>query len=175
MKSPAYIAGFLAGIIVVFVIFLILVKITKKKNSSREKPKYDERQLAARGKAFGFGFNLYMLLEVAMMLCYGCDIALPFDAFTIHCSIFFIGFLGFIIFCIWTDAYFQIGENKRLWYAVIIFASALNIMIYFFQKYRKGEPSSYNLIIGIIALFTLANVIAKNIVSRIKDNKADEE
>lgn len=174
MKSPAYVAGFVVGIVCVFIAFLVINLIAKKKNK-RTKVAYDERQQAARGKAFEFGFLVYTFIEVALMLCYGCDIVLPLSEYTIHTFTFFISFIAFIIYCIWTDAYFQVGEAKKFWFIIITAAGILNLLIFILQRIRKSSSSYTNLVCAIMCIVVVGNVFAKILVDKRAEKKSEEE
>lgn len=171
MKSIAYIAGFICGLIFVAIGLFICKKIGDKKYGKSEKPYYDERQLAIRGKAFRFGFIIYSVLEFIMIGLSVCEIKLPLSDSYIHGIIFFTAFLGFIIYSIWTDAYFQNGERKGTWALIITFATFINIFAAIFPKIRGGNLSLANLLITIFLVIILANAWAKKLV----DNKSAKE
>lgn len=171
MKSIAYIAGFICGLIFVAIGLFICKKVGDKKYGKSEKPYYDERQLAIRGKAFRFGFIIYSVLEFIMIGISACEIKLPLSDSYIHGIIFFTAFLGFIIYSIWTDAYFQNGEKKGTWAIIIVFAAFINLFAAIMPKIRGGNIGLANLLITIFLVIILANAWTKKIV----DNKSANE
>lgn len=171
MKSIAYIVGFICGIVFVAVAALVSKKIGDKKYGKAEKPYYDERQIAIRGKAFRFGFLIYTILELVMMGIYAFNINLPLSGSYIHGIIFFTAFLGFIVYSIWTDAYFQNGEKQGTWVIIIVFAILINIFAAIMPKIRGKNISLANLLITIFLIIILVNVWAK----KIADNKSEKE
>lgn len=171
MKSIAYIAGFICGLLFVGIGFIVAKKIGENKYGKSEKPYYDERQLAIRGKAFRFGFIIYSVLEIIMIGISACEIKLPLSNTYIHGIIFFTAILAFIIYSIWTDTYFQNGERKGTWVIIIIFAVLINIFAAIFPKIRGGNISVVNLLVTFFLAILLANVWAKQIV----DNKTANE
>lgn len=80
--------------------------------------KFDERQLIARGKAYGHAFDAligYLMANYLLCNYRGSTWTQPgVDAFI---GIYF-GLAFFSIECIWRDAYFKVGENvrKHLWW-----------------------------------------------------------
>lgn len=171
MKSIAYIAGFICGLLFVGIGFIVTKKIGENKYGKSEKPYYDERQIAIRGKAYRLGFVIYTVLELAMMLISSCEINLPLNSLLIHGIILFTSFLGVIIYSIWKDAYFQNGERKGAFLVLIIFATLINVFAAIMPKLRGGNFSLSNLLITFFFVIVLINLMAKKLV----DNKSAKE
>lgn len=166
MKSVAYIVGFIVGILFVVFVYLISKKIEEKKYGKVEKPYYDERQIAVRGKAYALGFFLFSGFELIMLFLLAMEVTLPFSNLMIHGFILFTSFLGFIIYSIWTDAYFQNGEKKGPWLIIIIIATLVNLFSFILSLFSSENIAYGNLLISIFFVIILVNVWAKNLVDK---------
>lgn len=175
MKSVAYITGFVVGIAFVALFFIIAKKLDEKKHGKAEKASYDERQVAVRGKAFAFGFWLYTGFEGLAISLFACEVNLPISNLMLHGIIFFASLLGFVIYCIWTDAYFQNGERKGTWAKIIILALIVNIAAFILPKLRGGNFSYVNLVITIFLAVILINVQIKVFIDKKSEKEEIEE
>ncbi len=107
----AYIFGFITGLIIVFLIAAAVFMLMKNKNPGARV--YDERQKAARGKAYQYAYITlagYLFCTAALDMIWEIDWA---DAFT-HAFIgLCLSFLVFVIVCIFNDAYISLKECPR--------------------------------------------------------------
>ena len=103
--------GIIYGLVVGIFVVLIVCALTK--NGDRSELKYDERQLAARGKAFKGGFFTILIMNFLAVIFTAAEISIPIDstlAMLISC---FLGMLVFLGIAIWENAYYALNENGR--------------------------------------------------------------
>lgn len=109
MKGASYYAGLIIGIGLVLIIVGVIIYANRKKFID---PKFDEMQVAARGKAFRTGFFSLLAANVIGMFVCGLDIEWLPDAYVLVMS----SIIGIAVFCISAiknDAYFGFNENKK--------------------------------------------------------------
>lgn len=181
LKSPAYIAGFIVGILTVVIISILVSYILKKKNKDK---KYDERQEAIRGKSYTTGFITFVIAQVLSMAFYSFLNTPTVDksvVIFINFLTLYIGALGCIIHAIWHDAYFRIGERKKAWLigllAVAILEFILGISLLSETKEPGAVPGAWNnFAIAIFLFIIFCNACLKIIIDRKKTlNEGDEE
>ncbi len=117
--------GVLTGIIIGLIICLIAFRYMNR--DKKLVTKYDERQLAARGRAYMYGFWAGMIATAIVMILDCAGIALA-NRFT---TLFFIIFVGIIVqvgYSIWNDAYYGINTNKKRFMIVCVLAAIANII-----------------------------------------------
>ena len=106
VPSLAWVIGALCGIGVVLVILLV------QKLTGQTKNKFDERQVAARGVAFKWGFFTMMIYEAAYSLLLAAGIRFA-DEFTGPILGIFAGVAVFGSVAAAKDAYTALDENPR--------------------------------------------------------------
>lgn len=103
--------GIIYGLVVGIFVVLIVCALTK--NGDSAELKYDERQLAARGKAFKGGFFTILIMNFLAVIFTAAGISIPIDstlAMFISC---FLGMFVFLGIAIWENAYYALNENGR--------------------------------------------------------------
>lgn len=167
--SPFFALGFIAGLLSVFIICFIIrficVKLFKKDKKQFE---YDERQIAARGKASMIGFSvlcLWQILTICLDISFGTFFMTP--ALWNFCGLL-TGITAFIITCIWKDAYFTESTKKTGFIIFIIVAAILNIVLFFINaeldliiKDKLLGMPFFNLFTGIMLLIVVVNLLLK--------------
>lgn len=123
------------AVLVLIVVCGVVIRVQKKRPDRH----YDERQIAARGKAYEFGFTVcvvyYALITVLM----------PFqaDQWTIAPHILiFVGVLFSIlavqIYCLMTDAMLPLNRSSSLLIGTSFFAGAVNLWALVSHIFREG-------------------------------------
>lgn len=174
-KSPAYAVGFICGFLAVFAIAFIarfiLVKVLKKKKKCAA---YDERQIAARGKAAFIGFIAlcaWQIFSMCMDISFGTLFMTP--ALWNFCGLL-VGLCAFVITCIWKDAYFAASEKKLWFFIFTIIATILNVLFFFLNYGAKTAFTSDGLLgtpfINLLASFMLL-IIVINLFAKIQIDK----
>lgn len=114
-----YLNGVIVGALIVF--FVAILAVISKRKSGGMCEKYDERQMLVRGK----GYRISFMTTLVLMLLYGGvfygfskDIIAPqFVIFLIA----FAGILVYTVYCIFNDAYIQIGQSPKKWICLVAF------------------------------------------------------
>ena len=156
--------GFVIGFVIVAVVFVIIAVAFKMKNCDR---KYDERQLLARGRAYKHGFIVLLLYCVAAGIA---DMYLEYAYISTVALIgVFLSVTVFVIECVFTDAYFAVGQKPRSWLVLSGFVAAMNLWI-FAYNIAEGQPliengvlTYYviNLVCGVMFLAIFAAIVVK--------------
>ena len=119
--------GILTGVLVGLLIAVILMKITKTNGNSRNE--YDERQTAARGQAYKYGFFAFMIGDaVYAVLSTGFE-RLPLCAASAMGLIIILSVLVQISYCIWHDAYFSLNENQQRLKIIFALTGLVNLAL----------------------------------------------
>ena len=162
--------------IICFYFRIVSVKLLKK---SKKQFEYDERQMAARGKASTIGFTVlcfWQIFTMCMDISFGTLFMTP--ALWNLCGLL-VGITAFAITCIWKDAYFTQSNKKTGFIIFIIIMTIINIVIFFIngginkaitEEGLLGTPFT-NLFAAIMLLIITINLIVKIC----KDKKNDME
>lgn len=156
MHNISALLGVAVGVAIAAAIWALLVSLRKKR--SGDAPEFDERQLAARAKAYSSAFfTLLGYLAVVALLDSIAEVR--------WCDLYTACFLGimlalnvFVIAAIRSDAYFGMHERPVTLIVLFGFVAALNLGVAI-ARFADGEPllahglltreSSMNLILGI--------------------------
>lgn len=166
--SSEFIKGFAIGLTSVSIFIALCILIGKLMGKSN-KCKYDERQLKERGRAFKAGFVAYAVCIVCAMLLDAYEVTANIEQAYIYFMVLLVPLLVFVLVCIWRDAYFQMGENKKRFFIISVLALVFNVVAFIQTK----NPIS--LIVCALLIIAFLNIIAKIIVEHIKEKKAEEE
>lgn len=158
------------GVVVVFLALLVAVFVLGKKK--RETEQYDERQIMIRGK----GYKISFMTVIAMLFLYGGvlyaytkDIVAP--QFVVM-AIAFLGILVFIIYCIFQDAYVQVGQSPKGWVFLVLFIAAINTISAFqstergFDKDGIATAFSMNVLLVVFFCSILIAMLVKKVIDR---------
>ena len=138
---------FIPAVIIVIAIAITIAfgyyVIKKKKESGGQTYQYDERQKLVRGNGFRISFMTVFLLNfIYGVFLYGLtkDIVSPQ---LVVIAIGFIGWIVYSIYCIFNDAYLQVGQNYS--YGKWILLTTFLVVIYLIQAYfNRGQGFIYN-------------------------------
>lgn len=161
--------GFVTGILIVFIIGFLLLKLTKK--DGKIKCNFDERQELARGKGFKYGFFTVIICDVLMGMLNMFAEQNFFHPFVSHFLGIYAGIAVFAVYCIWNDAYISLNENRKALMGVFGVMGALNFVVWYFSEfYRKGlstvgeiiaSDNLVNLLAGILFVIVFATSMLK--------------
>ena len=178
--SSSYVLGVLAGAVVAIAIVVLVALLIKKVGNTNEsfKAEYDERQNAARGKAFGYAFYA-MLIAVGIELVY--HVAFPAGFLTLNPMYFDIGalFFGLLVYAsvsIWKNAYIGINQTFKRSTILLLLIAAFNIAIGLIN-HESGSASGYvNILLGILIIVICIEMAIKQYLdSKTSDDDSDEE
>ncbi|MBO4678365.1 MAG: hypothetical protein J5626_01700 [Lachnospiraceae bacterium] len=172
--------GICAGVIVGIAIVALVATLIKKVGNTNEsfKAEYDERQNAARGKAFGYAFYA-MLIAVGIELVY--HVAFPTGFLTLNPMYFDIGalFFGLLVYAsvsIWKNAYIGINQTFKRSTILLLLIAAFNIAIGLIN-HESGSASGYvNILLGVLIIIICIEMAIKQYIdSKNSDDDSDEE
>ncbi len=168
--SIYYYLGILAGIMV----GIVVVAITKRNRYGRAKCVYDERQTAARGKAFKYGFFsliVYLVLYGIIQDMTGVYWGKGMVGVSLGICI---SIVVFAVVSIWNDAYFSLWENPRQYVITFIAAFIVNAMaaIPVITHTKKDTDYAYINAFLTVTLFIILVVMALKFQ---KDKREGEE
>lgn len=166
-KSQTFVLGIVAGIVAVAIVFRIIFW-RKKKKGEGSQCRYDERQIAARGKAYKAGFFATLIY----MSVYGVLSVLNVQWCTAPVGVFLGCFFGigvFICECIFSDAYFAVNQKPRV-YLVLFTVVAVMQLINGAAAIKRGDivenglltVESLSLACGVLFVVVLVAVAMKS-------------
>lgn len=169
-KSTAWVIGALAGIGLVLLILLI------QKLTGQTKNKFDERQIAARGEAYKWGFFSLMIYEAlyTMLLVLGIRFA---DEPTGPILGIFVGVAVFGAVAAAKDAYTALDETPRsrfLWPILGVLWLVIGIMkVMGGEAVRDGVLTLDSMQLFLGAAFLVIGVV--DLIHRLKNRGSDGE
>ena len=171
-RSVYYYLGLAAGIALGVIIVAIAWRIRKKKGLSCA---YDERQIAARGKAYKYGFFTFLiyfaLYGVFQMFTEGKYVT-SLSGITIGiCVAVFV----FASNAVWNDAYFSVQESPSYYMWLFFAVGLMNLVNGARGLLGHGEEGMFEenimcLSVGVMFVLLMAVVVVK----RQKDKKEGE-
>ena len=162
--------GFVIGLALVAIVTLIVKKTSKKKCE------YDERQIAARGKAFCGGFVTFACSELVVFIIEmftGEPLVIGVPG-VLSIIILLLGLLVFVEVSIFLDAYF--APNKpmpKAWY-IIMTLLGITMLIRFFLD-NDDWYRVMNLAAGLFVLIVMGSLLVKKLISRKTEKEEDDE
>ena len=162
--------GFVIGLALVAIVTLIVKKTSKKKCE------YDERQIAARGKAFCGGFATFICSEIAVFIIEvftGEPLVIGVPG-VLSIIIILLALLVFVEVSIFLDAYF--APNKpmpKAWY-IIMTLLGITMLIRFFID-NDDWYRVMNLAAGLFVLIVMASLLVKKLISKKAEKEEDDE
>ena len=162
--------GFVIGLALVAIVTLIVKKTSKKKCE------YDERQIAARGKAFCGGFVTFVCSELVVFIIEmftGEPLVIGVPG-VLSIIILLLGLLVFVEVSIFLDAYF--APNKpmpKAWYVIMTLLGSILIVKFFLDNDYWYQL--VNLAAGLFIEIVMLSILVKQLISRKADKEEDEE
>ncbi|SDB35868.1 hypothetical protein [Eubacterium oxidoreducens] len=161
---------FVMSVVAIAVVVAIVRKVSKRMES-----RYDERQRAIRGAGFKYGFTVIVLLN----LIYGLFLYELMKEFINYqeatIAIVFIGCAVTEVYCIFNDAYVQVGQKIKSWIMLCIIVIVANVFaaIGNYELVKEGEKDGFSLFLNVAVslLFAviLGSVAAKCLMNRRSD------
>ena len=165
-KSLSYALGVIAGILLVFLVYGILMVVTKRRGKCAN-AQFDERQVVARGRAYRYAFFtvLFYLLGWGLFEL-AADIRL-WDTYTGCFLDVFLSVTVFAVVAILNDAYFAVNERPATYLGIFALVTVLNLGIGVWNLVTGGDPivehgmltyHSVNLLVG--GMFLVILIVA---------------
>ena len=165
--------------VVVFVILMIVIGKGLHKDQ-KMKPKYDERQMAIRGRGYMLAFYSIIVTTCLLPLIL-TDNMRAFLGDTIFLIPLFVGLPVHVMYCVWNNAYIELNLNAKAWIRYMIFVGTLNVGIGIWaihdgRMIQDGvlQVNIANLYLGIILFIILIEILIKNAIDR-REDEEDEE
>ena len=166
--------------VMIIAVIVILRWVNKKPSlTSKGEKEFDERQIAARGRAYKYGF--ITLIAALFGLCiYGAINETGISIAFIYISLC-AGLSVFVVYSIWKDAFLNIGQSPArylvLSMAIVVLNAGSGIMPLFQGKKFMdvlNSPNGANLMCCVLFTVVTVTLAIKMIVSR-KEEREDEE
>ena len=117
-----WLAGALCGIAVVLIVYLI------KRSMHEQRCEYDERQTAARGKAYQYAFFTTAIFELIYVCLEAADISFADGSIGPLLGVLF-GVAVFAVTAIFNDAYVSLRESMKSAVFLPLLVIVLNLLI----------------------------------------------
>lgn len=146
------------------------------KASKKDCNKYDERQIAARGKAYRAGFVAFAFCELVVFFI---------ELFTeksfvivapgvLHILILFASLLVFIEYAIFSDAYYNVGQKFNFtWCLIMLLLGA----VYILQFFRSKDDwfKLYTFAAGVFIVIVIVSIMIKQAINKKRESKIEDE
>ncbi len=168
----------LMGLLLGIFIFLLLITLVVRKRKG-ELPRYDERQLLLRGRAYRSAF----LALVVYLLANGMFSLIAKTAWADAATSSFVGIClavtVFVVACIKSDAYFPVNQKPRFYFGLFLFITLVNLATGVARLISDGDSLftdgalNHNIMpLVIFAMF--AAVLAALLIMRIRSRTHSE-
>ena len=145
-------------------------------NKTKKAPKYDERQVAARGRAYKAGFIAFVAWELAeffVELFTGKTLML-FNPGTLGVIEMLFCLFVYLAFAIFSDAYFGAGEKfNKGWCIIMLLLGGTYIVQFAFAEVKIEKIGMLS--VGIFIFLTMSCIIIKQIINKKAEAKEIEE
>ncbi len=146
------------------------------KASKKDCKKYDERQIAARGKAYRAGFVAFVICELAVFFIelFTEKSLVLFGPGILQILILFVCLLVFVEYAIFSDAYYNVGQAFNIkWCIIMILLGAVYILQ--FLRSKDDWFKVYTFIAGIFIEIAIISIIIKHAINKKRDAALDKE
>lgn len=169
-RSPYFYWGVGAGVL--FGVIALAIGWKLRKRNPFCDGNFDERQIAARGKAFQYGFFAYFIYYLAFIVFQGITQQKWINNETgIFVGICF-ATMVFAVSAIWKDAYFSLHENAKKYVVLFLLLAVSNLGLFTLDILHGRSTSSHEMngVMGITLLIVVGAFGAK----RLKDKREEE-
>ena len=146
------------------------------KKCKKGKCEYDERQVAARGKAFAGGFTTFVFSELVVFIIEiftGEPLVIGVPG-TLSIIIVLLSTLVFLEVSIFMDAYFTPGKPMKKSWWVIMTLLGISFIIKFFLD-NDFWYQLMNLAAGCFIVIVMLSILVKQLISRKAEKEVDDE
>ena len=147
--------GVLCGVAVGLLIWFVF-------NKANKNAKYDERQVAARGRAYKAGFVTFVFCEVVIFFIeLFTEVPLVlFTPGTLQMIVTLLSMLVFVEFSIFSDAYYAATQKFSMSWCIIMLLLAASYVLKFILAEDKGN-NVLMLSAGIMIIIAMVSLIVK--------------
>lgn len=173
----SYSLGVIVGLAFTFAILLISFFLRKKNHAGDEH--YDERQILIRGKGYKISFMTVVVINAFYSLFfYGITKEFVSPQFVVLASAY-IGIVVYTLYCIFNDAYLQVGQKAKTWIIVLLIVTISNAYCAIVSLDRGFNDAGFATSFSLNTLFAVsfAVVLAGIAIKYFLDKRgaADEE
>ena len=143
---------------------------------SNKNCKYDERQIAAQGKAYKAGFVTFIAWEIVEFFIelFTGEPIMPFTPGTLIAIEMLVCLLVYLEYSIFTDAYFPTGKPFKKSWCIIMLLLAATYYLQFFMSENKNEKVMI-LAVAIFMTIVMVSIIIKQVINNKAEAKEIEE
>ncbi len=158
----------LVPVIAVIIIIAVIFLFNKKSDQSGQH--YDEMQLKYRAQGYKIGF--FVTLGGIFLLVFLTDVVDSFrDVIPLSFCMAAVGFAGlvsFVVYCIFKDAFYSIGQKRRSYIILCILIIVLNGLgaVRNMQEKTLSFANNGNLLCAVSFLIILVSLIIKGILEK---------
>ena len=146
------------------------------KASKKDCKKYDERQIAARGKAYRAGFVAFVICELAVFFVelFTEQALMLFAPGVLQIFILLFCLLIFIEYAIFSDAYYNVGEGFNIKWCIIMLLLGI---VYIIQFIRSDDEwyRLYTLAAGVFIIIVITSIMIKQAINKKRDAAIETE
>ncbi|MBO4533946.1 MAG: hypothetical protein IKX70_07365 [Treponema sp.] len=145
-------------------------------NKTKKTPKYDERQVAARGRAYQAGFFAFVAWELAEFFVelFTEKAVMLFSPGTLGIIEMLFCLFVYLAFAIFSDAYFGADQKFNKGWCIIMILLGATYIVQFALADNKTEKIGL-LSVGIFIFLTMICIIIKQIINNKAEAKEIEE
>ena len=136
---------------------------------------YDERQIAARGKAFRYGFWTALVYLGCVALLHMITVQIPMEEYLVDFIGILIALCVMLTVCIWEDAYFALNENRGKLMVIFAAVSVLNLLAVLMNFSLGLVIVNGRLSLGSVNIFCLVMVVYVFVNLWLKDARDRKE
>ena len=146
------------------------------KVSKKDCKKYDERQVAARGKAYKAGFITFVFCELAVFFIelFTEKALVLFSPGVLHILILLVSLLVFIEYAIFSDAYYNVGQGFNIKWCIIMLMLG-GVYILQFLRTERDWFAIYTFAAGIFIIIVIISIMIKHAVNKKREAALDQE
>ena len=171
MKNAKLIST-LFGVVVGCLLVAIVLVASKKETPAIGK--YDERQIAAQGEAFKYGFYTMMVYMLILLICHASGVDIPLETGLQILVGILISAAVLATILIMKDAYFRLDENRIGWIMFFVAMALLNLVIGAVNIMNGNNiadgklttAGNANLFCGVVLAYLLIVILVKTVKDR---------
>ncbi|MDO4975962.1 MAG: hypothetical protein Q4E53_01755 [Eubacteriales bacterium] len=171
-----YLLGLFVGLFVGFLLIFSALKFTR--TDRKRKLKYDERQIAAQGKAYKYGFFATLFANVLYGIAESSTNYLLMDPMAAMTICICIGVFVYAANGIWNDAYFALNERPKSIVIIFLAITVINLLPAI-NNIRHGkmivngtlQSSCCNLACGLLILAVLLVIAVKHMMMKREEDE----
>ena len=163
--------------IIFSVILTVILTIAITRSHRLESPKYDERQEMERGYGFKYAFFSLLTYIIGLLIVDAAEIFTRIDMRLFYAGGIFIGVCVYVVYCIWTESYFALNQDKKTVMIIFVVIAAFNLALGITNIIRGTMIEDGHFTVHIANLMCAAMFIVLFVtvlLKKMKDKKSEE-